>query len=200
MSRSVRITLCFRAVSTGYPHVMRFAYATGVLAIGRIERSDDTDGLPVRDGPVIARVSKGLGLPGGTRDIAGLALRLPTTVSGGPWDLLMASAGGPGTWMRRLPRPSGDWHTVDFSSLTPFEHDGRRWWVRARCITPIPSTGLSLNGFADVLHRDGVEFALMHALSGQRFRTFGWLTLRGVHQADSAPAADRHRLDGLRHR
>lgn len=156
---------------------MRFAYAAGVLAIGHVDRADDEDGLPVRSGPVVARVSKGLGLPGGTRDIAGFAIRLPTIGSGESWNLLMASAGGPGKWSRRVPRPAGDWHTVDFSSLTPFRHDGRRWWVRARCVTPIPSSGLSLHGFADVLHRDGVEFALTQASSGEEFRTLGWLTL-----------------------
>ena len=173
-------------------------YATGVLAIGRVDRSEADDGLPVRSGPVVARISKGLALPGGTRDIAGLALRLPTT-SGEPWDLLMASSGGSGKWERRLPRPANDWHAADFSSLTPFQHGGGRWWVRARCATPIPVAGLSLGGIADALRRDGVEFALTQAPSGQDFRPLAWLTLHDIHQVITRDdEVDHHRLADLR--
>lgn len=174
-------------------------YATGVLAIGQVECVDENDGLPVRSGPVVARISKGLALPGGTRDLAGLALRLPTTGSE-PWDLLMASSAGPGKWERRLPRPAMDWHTADFSSLTPFEHEHRRWWVRARCATPISTPGLSLSGFADVLRRDGVEFALTQAPSGQKHRLLAWVTLHDIHQvaAVSDDEEEHHRLADLR--
>lgn len=173
-------------------------YATGVLAIGRIDRSETDDGLPVRSGPVVARISKGLALPGGSRDIAGLALRLPTT-GGEPWDLLMTSSGGPGKWERRLPRPATDWHAADFSSLTPFEHGGGRWWVRARCATPIPAAGLSLDGISGALRHDGVEFALTQAPSGQDFRPLAWLTLHDIHQVITRDDdVESHRLADLR--
>lgn len=170
-------------------------FTSGVLAIGTVERSDDY-GLPVRSGPVVARISKALGLPGGTRDVAGLALRLPTD-TGEPWDLLMTTAGGPGTWQRRMPRTTGDWLLADFSSLTPFEHERRRWWVRARCATSLPAQGLSLDTIVEALHGGGVEFSLTQAASGRPFHSLGWLTLHGVHR-EAGDGACAHRLADLR--
>jgi hypothetical protein len=190
-----------RLVSAPLDGVVRSGtpFSSGVLAIGTVERlDDDSFGLPVRSGPVIARISKGVGLPTHLPDIAGLALRLPTTV-GPPWDLLMASAAGRGPWQRRLLKPVREWNDAVFSGLTPFEHNGIGWWVRARYATSIGTRGLSLDGIADVLHRDGIEIALTQAPGNQEFRTLAWLTLRGIHQEEAADVEEaQHRLADLR--
>src|SRR6185312_3392002 len=73
----------------------RFFHPVGVLAEGILERTAlDSDGLPMRYCDVIARVSKGIGVPGARPDVAGLAFRIPPPQelrSCGPWDVLLAS-------------------------------------------------------------------------------------------------------------
>src|SRR5687768_5840019 len=69
----------------------RLFHPVGVLADGTIERlAPPGEGLPIKSGDVIGRVSKAVGLPGAVPDIAGLAWRMEPT-GPTPWDVLLAS-------------------------------------------------------------------------------------------------------------
>ena len=131
----------------------RLFHPVGVLAEGRLERlAPPGEGLPVVDGDVIARVSKGVGLPGAVPDIAGVAWRMSRPPDPTPWDVLLAS-----TFRNRLLlAPVAKWSDATFSSLMPFRHNGGLGgggprvptpidvWARARDATPprTPSTGI----------------------------------------------------------
>lgn len=129
---------------------------------------------------VIARVSKGVGLPGVWPDVAGLAWRLPPTPdlrSCGPWDVLLAStvAGS-----RLLLAPVTSWSGATFSSLMPLRHRGSVWWVRARLADRIPATGLSLDSIAEQIDSDGIDFDIDQARGTGAFRPLARLALRHV--------------------
>ncbi|MEE4025374.1 hypothetical protein V1Y59_19975 [Gordonia sp. PKS22-38] len=128
----------------------RVFHPDGLVCSGYAALSGDTP-LPVRSGPVTARVSKGVGTPGGLPDIVGLAVRLPVEPSvdddgnsHAVWDLLLA---GPAPLGGRLPLPlpTFRWPGATVSSLTPFRHDDTLYWIRARFIEPDDLSGLSLD-------------------------------------------------------
>ena len=78
----------------------RVFHPDGVLCTGTASLTGDTP-LPLAGGPVTARISKGIGLPGSWPDIVGLAVRLPDG-SASHWDLLLA---GPAPLGGRIPLP-----------------------------------------------------------------------------------------------
>ena len=87
----------------------RLFHPDGVLAEGTFERvAAPNEGLPMVSCDVIARVSKGIGLPSGFPDIAGVAWRMPPAQdlrSCTPWDVLLASTlANSRTFSRRSPR------------------------------------------------------------------------------------------------
>lgn len=70
----------------------RLFHPSGVLARGTLDRTAPIgEGLPVRTGDVVGRVSKGIGSPGSVPDIAGLAWRMPPETPDMLWDVLLAS-------------------------------------------------------------------------------------------------------------
>jgi hypothetical protein len=159
----------------------KFFHPSGVVAEGALERlAADDDGLPMASGPIVARVSKGVGLPGGLPDVGGLAWRMPATPdSDGGWDVLLASVAG-GAWSRVLLRPLASWSDATFSTLMPFEYAGRSWWLRATITTPIPEPGLRLNVIADHIARHGLDVDVEQAPGTEQFRPLARLRLREV--------------------
>ena len=159
----------------------RLFHPVGVLAEGILERTAlDSDGLPMRSCDVIGRVSKGVGLPGATPDVAGLAFRIPPPQdlrSCGPWDVLLASTS---VRSRFLVAPVRSWSGATFSSLMPLRYRGRAWWVRARLTTAIAAPGLALATIEDEINSDGIEFDIEQAPAGGEFRPLAHLTLRHV--------------------
>lgn len=159
----------------------RLFHPVGVLAEGILERTAlDSDGLPMRSCDVIGRVSKGVGIPGGAPDIAGLAFRIPPPQdlrSSGPWDVLLASTAA-GSRVGLAPVTS--WSGATFSSLMPLRYRGRAWWVRARLATAIDAKGLSLATIENEINSDEIQFDIEQAPGRGEFRPLARLTLRHV--------------------
>lgn len=159
----------------------RLFHPNGVLARGRIERlAPAGEGLPIASGDVIGRISKGVGLPGATPDVAGLAWKMQT--DDGPWDVLLASTGG--GLSRFLLRPAMSWGEVFFSSLMPLGHQDGTWWVRARLATELDSPGLSLDSITDRLSRGDLVFDVEQAAGTGAFRPLARLAFSQVIPPD----------------
>jgi hypothetical protein len=159
----------------------RLFHPVGVLAEGTLERTAlDSEGLPMRSSDVIGRVSKGIGVPGGRPDIAGLAFRIPPPQdlrSCGPWDVLLASTLARN---RFVLAPVTSWSGATFSSLMPLRYRGRVWWLRARLATDISTHDLALDTIESQINSDGIQFDIEQAEFRNEFRPLARLTLRNV--------------------
>jgi hypothetical protein len=159
----------------------RLFHPVGVLAEGTLERTAlDSEGLPMRSSDVIGRVSKGIGVPGGRPDIAGLAFRIPPPQdlrSCGPWDVLLASTLARN---RFALAPVTSWSGATFSSLMPLRYRGRVWWLRARLATDIGSHDLALDSIESEINSEGIQFDIEQAEFRNEFRPLARLTLRNV--------------------
>jgi hypothetical protein len=125
-------------------------------------------------------VSKGVGLPGGLPDVAGLAFRVPAPPDlskCGPWDVLLAStfAGS-----RFGLAPTTSWSGATFSSLMPLRYQGSLWWLRARLATKLDAPGLSLDAIRDQIESGSVRFDIDQAPGRGGFRPLAQLSLRHV--------------------
>jgi hypothetical protein len=173
----------------------RLFHPVGVLAEGTLERTAlDSDGLPMRTSDVIGRVSKGVGIPGGGPDVAGLAFRVPPPQdlrSCGPWDVLLASTAA-GTRFGLAPVTS--WSAATFSSLMPLRYRGRVWWIRARLATDLGAKGLALDTIENQINSDGIQFDIEQAPFRGEFRPLARLTLRNVD-----PSCDDIAFDPVLH-
>jgi hypothetical protein len=116
----------------------RAFHPVGIGLTGTWLAADDTlDPLaPSRPWPVVARLSKGVGLPGSVPDVLGLAVRLPDLH--GPdrhQDLLFASSGAGGIG-RVLLRPTNDHGHAWYSTLVPYDTPIGRGalWARAELV------------------------------------------------------------------
>jgi hypothetical protein len=159
----------------------RLFHPVGVLAEGALERvAPEGEGLPVRSCDVIARVSKGLGVPGAGPDIAGLAFRIPTPPdlrSCSPWDVLLAStlAGS-----RVVLTPAASWSGATFSSIMPLRYHDGLWWLRARLADKVHGGGLSLDAISDEIDSGDITFEISQASGRRSFQPLARLTLRHV--------------------
>jgi hypothetical protein len=173
----------------------RLFHPSGVLAEGILERiAPEGAGLPVPSCDVIARVSKGVGVPGSGPDVAGLAWRIPPPPdlrSCGPWDVLLAST------IRRsrlVLAPAASWSGVTFSTLMALRYQRRLWWLRARLVTDVGAPGLSLDTIRDQIDGHGIEFAIDQATARAKFEPLARLTLRHVD-----PSCDDIAFDPVLH-
>lgn len=159
----------------------RLFHPSGVMAEGTLERvAAEHEGLPMYSCNVIARVSKGVGLPGAAPDVAGLAWRIPTPPdlrSCSPWDVLLASTLA-GTRVGLAPVLS--WSGATFSSLMPLRYHDELWWVRAQLATRIDAAGLSLGAVENQINSTGITFNVDQGQSTGGFRPLARLTLRNV--------------------
>ncbi|HET6737066.1 phosphodiesterase [Mycobacterium sp.] len=159
----------------------RFFHPDGVLAEGILERvAPQGEGLPMVSCDVVGRVSKGIGLPGGLPDVAGVAWRMPPQQdlrSCTPWDVLLASTVGS---TRLVLAPVRKWSGVTFSTLMPLRFKGSVWWVRARLVSHIETPGLSVAGVRDQIDSGGLDFEIEQAAGIGEFRPLARLTLRHV--------------------
>lgn len=156
-------------------------HPAGVMAEGNLDRvAPEGEGLPMNSCNVIARVSKGAGLPGAAPDVAGLAWRIPPPPdlrSYIPWDVLLAStlAG------RRIAlAPATSWSGATFSSLMPLRYHGSLWWLRARLASPVAGSGLALHAVERQIDSEGITFTIDQAPGTGKFRPLAQLTLRRV--------------------
>ena len=116
----------------------RLFHPVGALVQGRITRTAEPGkGLPIGDGQVIGRISKGIGTPAGLPDFAGLAFRL--RADGQPWDVLKVSSAA-----RVVLSPATAWSTASFSTLMPFGYRDKTYWLRAELVSPNDFAGLDV--------------------------------------------------------
>jgi hypothetical protein len=155
----------------------RVFHPVGVLASGSLERLEPPgQGLPISSCDVVARVSKGVGIPGALPDIIGLAWKMPPTVfppSG--WDVLLASAGA-GRLTRFALHPVTSWSS-SLSSLMPLRYEQGYWWIRAQLTTEIGEPGVSLDSIRKRIDQGGIEFNIEQASGTGRFEPLAVLTL-----------------------
>ncbi|WP_067816910.1 hypothetical protein [Nocardia inohanensis] len=78
--------------------------------------------LGATERPVLARISKGTGLPGRIPDVLGLAIRVPDRRDR-PWDFTFATTSAL-PLLRWLPVPARGWRTAHYGSLMPYRIDG----------------------------------------------------------------------------
>jgi hypothetical protein len=173
----------------------RLFHPNGVLASGILERlAPAGEGLPMQSCDVIARVSKGIGLPGAMADVAGLAWRIPPPQdlrSCTPWDVLLASTIARS---RFILAPARSWSGATFSSLMPLRFDDVIWWVRARLASKIDEPGLSLDTIRNQIDSGGVVFDVEQANGTSGFAPLARLTLRHID-----PSSDDIGFDPILH-
>lgn len=178
----------------------RIFHPRGVLLSGTVDRIAPEDrGLPLVSGPVVARFSKAVGLPGALPDIGGLALRVPSVDPSRPdWDVLLVTVYR-GLLGRAILRPVTSWQGPVFSTLAPLEHDGQTWWLRARIDSRIDGGGLTLDGVAAQVRATGVEIDVEQALGTGDFEPLARLSLTGeTPRGDVSFDPVRNRAPGVR--
>jgi len=143
----------------------RLFHPDGVLCNGTLTRRAATgEGLPIADGDVVGRLSKGAGMPGALPDFAGLAWRCRSEGSSEPWDVLMVSATA-----RVLLHPSTSWSSAVFSTLMPYGYAGQTYWLRARMTSPTQVTGLAVEELRRLLREAPVVIEVEQASGGADF-------------------------------
>jgi hypothetical protein len=112
----------------------RAFHPAGVALTGTWTAADDLlEPLgPGRPWPIVARLSKGVGLPGRTPDVLGLAVRIPDVSHPGDHQDLLVSSSGTGPLGRTVLRPTNDHGHASYSSLVPYQTPLGRAIVWAR--------------------------------------------------------------------
>ncbi|SFK18952.1 hypothetical protein [Amycolatopsis sacchari] len=142
---------------------------------------------PLPDGPVEvrARLSKGVGVPRGFRDVLGLAVRIPLET--GPWDLTFSTIGPFG---RVVPFPSAGWCEAPFSSLAPYRVDGGLRWLLAQAAGGQPDVDASLRAARRLVRGGGFELVVAEAQATGVPRPIAQLRLHTVCDDAEKPAFD----------
>ncbi len=190
---STVLGLPFRAASS-LRHARVF-HPDGILFTAEVTRTaPDGHGLPMRSCTATARLSKGIGVPTGLPDVAGLAFRMPAEADGDPpWDVLLASA-GPGALGRMIPWPANSWNSAEMTTLMPLRYDGRLWWLRARITSPNIAR-LDLASARSSLAEEGITVSVEQSLG-----TAGFEPLARLRSNELMPTGDeRYGFDPIIH-
>ncbi len=134
--------------------------------------------------PVLARLSRGIGTPGGLPDVLGLALRFPLEPC--PWDVLLASAYLPG---RAVLLPARSWSSARYSTLMAYRTETDR---TPRWITAVPR-GLHSSSTTSVEALDvPMQFSLLVGAARGPLEPAGVLTLESERpeQNSNQPSFD----------
>jgi len=164
------------------------SWITGAAAAG-IRWIDEPPGHPL---PVVARLSRSLGLPPALPDIIGLALR--ADAGGRPVDLELAST-GLGIPSRFMLLPHRSPSHARFGTLLPYWSPRGPILLCARPVSsgePLPAGGRPLD---EALAKDPWLLRLYHATPTGKWHPFAELSLRLSENQDDA----RLRFDSVRH-
>ena len=140
-----------------------------------------------REAAVIVRLSRSLGLPEWAPDPCGIGLRIPDAYGAGrPQDILMVSSARRPV-ARHAPLPSRGFADRPYSTLLPYEVEGRLILIGARAAATGPGPRV-----ADLRAREqaGLDFVLEIAGLADRWRPVARLSLRR-----RLPAEETERLD-----
>jgi hypothetical protein len=169
----------FRGLA-GLRHARAF-HPRGLMFAGELTTEEESP-LPLDAGvrPVIARLSKGVGTPGGAPDILGLAVRIPTENGlSRSWDLALSSSGS-GTLSRMVPIPARRWGAARYGSIVPYRHGDRRMWLLAVPEDSEPSEPASLERLERWVGDRSLRFIVHTGLDGEGWRETARLTLHTV--------------------
>ncbi|QIG38492.1 hypothetical protein G5T42_02515 [Microbacterium sp. 4R-513] len=153
------------------------------------------DTVPPAPQPVVARLSRSVGLPDGLPDIIGLALRLD--IDGRPADLELAST-GLGIPSRFMLLPHRSPARARLGTLLPYRGTRGPVLVCARTLAPatLPAGGAGLDA---ALETPGWRLRLYHATPTSLWHPFADVSLRLAHEQDDRELrfdAGRHPLPG----
>ncbi|BBZ38355.1 hypothetical protein MCNS_14180 [Mycobacterium conspicuum] len=81
-------------------------------------------------------------------------------------------------------RPVTGWAGQTMTSLMPFRYRGGTWWLRARIVSDVGGTGLSLDAIRNSVRRGGVDLALDQARGTNEFQPLARLSLSRLVEAE----------------
>ena len=139
--------------------------------------------------PVVARLSRGIGLPQHLPDVLGLALRVPSDA--GPIDVLLASV-APGRLGTYVLLPSPRWTARRFSTLLPYVGPEGAVVLGAQA-TRDDAGSARLDEASATIAAGGLHLDVLERLHGKDWRVVGRLTLDSG--ADPVPEG----FDPMRH-
>jgi hypothetical protein len=182
---------------------------TGVLRLGAEQGAAARSALAqlprgTGDLPVVARMSKGVGLPGALPDALGLALRIPlvapvdtssesvaVTVTGGlgnpAWDVLLISSADsmPGKF---LPLPARSWDGAHFGTLMAYRDGGSTlFWLHARVEGADGRIEASTAALAELITDAGLVLGLYASGIRGGLARIGEVRLRRVLSVEAEP-------------
>lgn len=165
----------------------------GTVAHGTLRLDDPASAWAAAFGtgerPVLARLSRGIGLPQQLPDILGIALRIPSDA--GPVDVLVGSV-APGRLGTYVLLPSPRWTARRFSTLLPYV--GPDGSVVLGLQAPGDQTGSArLDEARDAIDGPGLELDVLERPHGEDWRVVGRVRLD--QQADPVPDG----FDPVRH-
>lgn len=204
-SRSVMPSLPKRFVTDAFDVAARARsnsrvfHPSGRLLQGTLlPRNELADLLGAGERTVVARLSKGVGTPGGLPDVLGLAVRV-LDVDDGAWDLALATT-GTGLVGRFVVTPARSWASANYGSLMPYRF-GQRGprWVFA---TPDPRQpgSASLDALSDHAADHPLDFTLRTTGFGGTATVAGDLRVRSADIEGAMPTyfdPVRNRPDGV---
>lgn len=128
--------------------------------------------------PVVARLSRGLGLPQGLPDVLGLAIKIPDVYGpGADQDLLFASSPGAPV-LRRAAAPATGFFATTFSSLLPYQvGDRSRLYLGAIPDTSVDVGGTGFDEAEDAAAAGTLRFQIALAGLTEPWEPFGVLYL-----------------------
>jgi hypothetical protein len=173
------LTAVFRGLA-GLRRARAF-HPRGLMLAGELTTEEESL-LPLDAGvrPVIARVSKGVGTPGGAPDILGLAVRIPTENGlSRSWDLALSSSGS-GALSRMLPIPARRWGAARYGNIIPYRYGRRRMWLLAVPEDSEPSEPASLERLERWVSDRPLRFIVHTGLRGDGWCEAARLTLHTV--------------------
>lgn len=176
----------------------RVFHPTGMPLTGALHAVDGgyKQLLGSTDRPVVARISKGVGLPAGIPDVLGLAIRVLDRHDR-PWDLVLATT-GTGAWSRFLIQPAQGWASARYGSLMPYrlEH-GPAEWIFAEPDAAQPEVP-SLAALSTHLKAHRIGFILKATTRDGAARTLAEITI--AESEIGEPAARPGFFDPVRNR
>jgi hypothetical protein len=173
----------------------RAFHPRGLMLAGELT-TDKESRLPLNAGvrPVIARISKGAGTPGGVPDIVGLAVRIPTENGlSQSWDLALSSSGS-GALSRMVPIPARRWGSARYGSIVPYRYGGRQMWLLTVPEDNEPSEPVSLERLERWVNDRSLRFIVYTELWGDGWREAARLML---HTVLASAEADRVAFDPM---